>query len=147
MKWVTRQNVMVDRVASSWLIRKFVDREAEFLFVPGDKVQEVAKTEKATPFDAPGAELHHRQGKSTFEAILETYQIDDPAAHLLAKIVHGATMAEDRYGRPEAPGLKAVAQGFHYIGFKDDSEILAHQLIVYHALYAYCQQEVEKEEG
>jgi hypothetical protein len=147
MKWVTRQNVMVDRVASCWLIRKFVDREAEFLFVPGDKVEEVAESEGATPFDAFGAELRPREGKTGFEAILEKYQIDDPTAHLLARIVHGATMAEDLHGRPEAPGLKAIAQGFHYLGLKDDHEVLSAQLVVYHALYAYCQQEMEEEES
>ena len=145
MKWVTRQNVMVDRVACSWLIKKFVDPEAEFLFVPGDKVLEVAESEGAVPFDAPGAELRHHQGKSSFEAVLKKYHIEEPAAHLLAKIVHGATVAEDLYDRPEASGLKAIAQGFHYLGLKDDHEILANELIVYHALYAYCQQSVEQE--
>jgi hypothetical protein len=147
MKWVTRQNVMVDRMASCWLIRKFVDPGAEFLFVPADEVQQVAETEKATPFDSPGAELRHRAGRSTFEAILEKYHIEDAAAHLLAKIIHGATMSKDLYNRPESPGLKAIAQGFHYLGLRDDHQILANQLVVYHALYAYCQQEVEKEEG
>lgn len=145
MKWVTRQNVMVDRVACPWLIKKFVDREAEFLFVPGGEVLEVAEKEGAIPFDAVGAELGRHQGKSSFEALLEKYKIEDRAAHLLAKIVHGAAVAQDLYDRPEAPGLKAIAQGFHYLGLKDDHEILANEFVVYHALYAYCQQKVEEE--
>ncbi len=138
MKWVTREHVKVDRVACPWLIRKFVDRQAEFLFVPANEVGDVARREGAIPFDAPGVELGHHGGKCSFEAIIAKYQIADPGVHLLAQIVHGADVAEDLYGRPEAPGLKAVAEGFRYLGLANDHEILAKEFIVYDALYAYC---------
>ncbi|MGH7966687.1 MAG: chromate resistance protein ChrB domain-containing protein [Candidatus Binatia bacterium] len=140
MKWITRERVKVDRVACPWLIKKFVDPGAEFLFVPADKVLEVAEHKGAIPFDVPGVELGHHEGRSTFEAIIEKYRIEDPPVRLLAEIVHGADVAQDLYGRPEAPGLKALAEGFRYLGLKDDHEILAKQFIVYDALYAYCQQ-------
>jgi hypothetical protein len=138
--------VKVDRVACPWLIKKFVDPEAEFLFVPAAEVLDVAKREKAIPFDVPGVELGHHQGKCSFEAIVEKYRLEDPAIQLLAKIVHGADVAEDLYGRPEAPGLKALAEGFRHLGLKDDHEILKREFIVYDALYAYCKQEVMKGE-
>lgn len=144
MKWITRERVKVDRVACSWLIRKFVDPEAEFLFVSADKVLEVAEREGATPFDVSGVELGHHEGKCSFEAIVTKYGIEDPAIHLLAQIVHGADVAQDLYGRPEAPGLKALAEGFSYLGLKDDHEILAKEFIIYDALYAYCQQKTAK---
>ena len=95
MKWITREKVKVDRVACPWLIKKFVDADAEFLFVPVDDVLSVAAREKAIPFDVPDVELGHVDGKCSFEAIVAKYRIDDPAVHLLAKIVHGA----DEIGR------------------------------------------------
>lgn len=142
MKWITRERVKVDRVACPWLIKKVVDPHAEFLFVPAEKVLEVAEQEGAIPFDVPGVELGHHAGKCSFEAILTRYRIEDPALHLLAQIVHGADVAQDLYGRPEAPGLRAVAEGFRHLGLKDDHEILAKEFIVYDALYAYCRQQV-----
>ena len=142
MKWVTREHVKVDRVACPWLIRKFVDPEAEFLFVPADRVKEVARQEHAIPFDVPGAELRHHEGRCSFEAIVAKYEIADPAVVLLAQIVHGADVAADLYGRPEAPGLKAIALGFAALGLRDDHEIVARESIVYDALYAYCRQVV-----
>lgn len=142
MKWVTREHVKVDRVACPWLIRKFVDPKAQFLFVPAQAVLEVATREGAIPFDSPGVELGHHQGKCSFEAIVAKYQIADPAVHMLAQIVHGADVAADLYARPEAPGLKAVAEGFRHLGLGDDHEILAKEFIVYDALYAYCQTQV-----
>jgi len=138
MKWITRERVKVDRVACPWLIEKFVDPEAEFLFVPPDEVMEAAQREGAIPFDVPDVELGHHDGKSSFEAIVAKYRIDDPAIHLLARIVHGADLSHDLYGQPEAPGLKAIAEGFRYLNLKDDHEILDKQFIVYDALYAYC---------
>ena len=147
MKWITRERVKVDRVACPWLIKKFIDLEAEFLFVPSDSVVEVAAREAAIPFDVPDVELGHHDGKSSFEAIIRKYQIKDPAINLLAEIVHGADVAHDLYGRIEAPGLKAIAEGFRHLGFNDDNEILAHEFIVYDALYAYCQQEAGKNRG
>jgi Uncharacterized conserved protein len=144
MKWVTRERVKVDRVACPWLIKKFVDPEAEFLFVPKESVIEIAKREGAIPFDIPGVELGHHEGKCSFEAIIERYNIEDPAIYLLAKIVHGADIKEDLYGRAEAPGLKAIAEGFQYLGLKDDHEILEKEFIIYDALYAYCRQKVKE---
>jgi hypothetical protein len=144
MKWVTRERVKVDRVACPWLIKKFVDKEAEFLFVPSDQVQEVAKREGAIPFDASGAELGHHGDKCSFEAILEKYKIADPAVQLLAQIVNGADVKPEIYGRPEGPGLNAIAEGFRHLGLKDDHEILKREFIVYDALYAYCQTQVGK---
>jgi len=138
MKWITREHVKVDRVACPWLIKKFVDPGAEFLFVAADKVAEIAEREGAIPFDIPGVELGHHDGKSSFEAIVAKYQIDDPAIHLLAQIVHGADVKQDLYGRPEAPGLKAIAEGFGYLGLRDDHEILQKEFVVYDALFSYC---------
>lgn len=138
MKWITRERVKVDRVACPWLIKKFIDADAEFLFVAADKVMETAEREGAIPFDVPAVELGHHDGKSSFEAIVAKYQINDPAIHLLAEIVHGADVQQDLYGRKEAPGLKAIAEGFGYLGLKDDHEILQREFVVYDALYAYC---------
>lgn len=140
MKWITRERVKVDRVACPWLIKKFIDPEAEFIFVPADSVMSVAEREGAIPFDVPGVELGHHDGKSSFEAMVGKYRIEDPSIDLLAEIVHGADVARDLYGRAEAPGLKAIAEGFRHLGFKNDHEILASEFIVYDALYAYCQQ-------
>ncbi|TMJ11931.1 MAG: chromate resistance protein [Bacillati bacterium ANGP1] len=140
MKWVTREHVKVDRVACPWLIRKFVDPQAQFLFVPPEQVLEVARREGAIPYDVTGAELGHHQGKCSFEAIVTKYKIDDPAVRLLAQIVHGADVAQDLYRRPEAPGLKAIAEGFRQLGLADDHEILAREFVVYDALHAYCRQ-------
>ena len=144
MKWVTRERVKVDRVACPWLIKKFIDPEAEFKFVSGDSVLSVAEHEGAIPFDVAGVELGHHNGKCSFEAMVEKYQIEDPAISLLSEIVHGADVTRDLYGRAEAPGLKAVAEGFRHLGFKDDHTILDHEFIVYDALYAYCQQQVKQ---
>jgi hypothetical protein len=138
MKWVTREKVKVDRVACPWLIKNFIDPGAEFIFVPADMVLDTAQKEKATPFDIPGVELGHHGGKCSFEAILKRYNLNDPSLELLARIVHGADVKADLYGMPEAPGLKAVAEGFGYLGLKNDHEILAKESIVYDALYAYC---------
>src|SRR5881396_1614313 len=98
MKWVTRERVKVDRVACPWLIRKFVDPHAEFLFVPAERVLEVADREVAIPFDVPGVELGHHEGRCSFEAIVAKYEISDPAIQLLAQIVHGADVSDDLYG-------------------------------------------------
>jgi hypothetical protein len=138
MKWITREGVKVDRVACPWLIRKFVDPKAEFLFVPAEQILARAAQEGAIPFDVPGVELGHHEGRCSFEAIVRKYGITDPAVHLLARIVHGADVTPDLYGRPEAPGLKAIAEGFRHLGLKDDHEILARESVVYDALYAHC---------
>ena len=108
---------------------------------------EVADREGAIPFDVPGVELGHHGGKCSFEALVAKYKIEDPAVHLLAKIVHGADVEQDLFGRPEAPGLEAIAEGFRYLGLKDDHEILEKEFIVYDALYAYCRQKVQEEKS
>lgn len=144
MKWITRERVKVDRVACPWLIKKFIDPQAEFLFVPADRVLSLAEREGATPFDVPGVELGHHEGRCSFEAFVSKYRIDDPAIPLLAEIVHGADVAKDLYGRPEARGLKAIAEGFQHLGLKDDHEILAKEFIIYDALYAYCQKKANQ---
>ena len=141
MKWITREHVKVDRVACPWLIKKFVDADAEFLFVAADKVAEIAEREGAIPFDIPGVELGHHDGKCSFEAIVDKYRIGDSAIHLLSRIVHGADVEQDLYGDSEAAGLKAIALGFRYLGLKDDHEILEKESIIYDALYAYCQRQ------
>jgi hypothetical protein len=142
MKWVTRERVHVDRVACPWLIQHFVDPAAEFLFVPRDQVLAVAEREGAIPFDAPGVELGHHGSHCSFEAIVEKYGIQDPAVVLLAQIVNGADADPSTYNRPEASGLRAIAEGFRHLGLRDDHEILARELVVYDALYAYCQRQV-----
>jgi hypothetical protein len=138
MKWITREHVKVDRVACPWLIQKFIDQQAEFIFAPKDKVREIAKKEGAIPFDIEDVELGHHNGKCSFEAVVEKYKITDPAIVLLAQIVHGADVSHDMYNRPEAAGLKAIATGFASLGLKDDHEILEREFIVYDALYQYC---------
>jgi hypothetical protein len=138
MKWITREHVKVDRVACPWLIQKFIDQQAEFIFAPKDQVLEIAKKEGAIPFDIEDVELGHHNGKCSFEAVVEKYKITDPAIVLLAQIVHGADVSHDMYNRPEAAGLKAIATGFASLGLKDDHEILEREFIVYDALYQYC---------
>lgn len=141
MKWITRAGVKVDRVACPWLIKKFVDQEAEFFFVATDQVMGEAARLKATPFDAPDAELGHQGKECFFEAILKKYNLDkDPALALLGKIVNGADTDNTLYHQPEGPDLNAVAEGFRHLGLRDDREINAAEWIVYEALYAYCQE-------
>ena len=145
MKWITRERVKVDRVACPWLIRHFIDPAAEFLFVPADQVSAAAERERATPFDVDGVELGHHEGRCSFEAIVRRFGLTNPALDLLARIVHGADVTDDLYGRPEAPGLRAVAEGFRHLGLRDDHEILEREFIVYDALYAYCRQQIAQE--
>ena len=145
MKWITRENVQVDRVACPWLIRKFVDKEAEFLFVPADQVMTLADREGATPYDVKGVELGHHGKECSFDAILKKYKLTaDPALVLLAKIVNGADTDNSLWNQPESAGLRAIAKGFRGLGFENDHELNAAEWIVYDALYAYCGQMVEQ---
>ncbi len=145
MKWVTREHVKVDRVACPWLIAKFVDSEAVFLFVPGDQVLAVAAREGAIPYDVPDVELGHHGQACSFEAILKKHGLTgNPALILLGKIVNGADTDNALWNQPEGPGLNAVAEGFRHLGFKDDHATLAAESIVYDALYAYCEEMVRK---
>ncbi len=139
MKWITREKVKVDRVACPWLIKKFVDQDAQFHFVPADRILKEAERLGAIPFDAPGVELGHHGKQCSFEAVLKKYNLSsDPALVLLGRIVNGADTDNTLYNQPEGPGLKAVAEGFGRLGYKDDHEINAAEWIVYDALYAYC---------
>jgi hypothetical protein len=145
MKWITRERVKVDRVACPWLIRKFIDPQAEFLFVPEDKVMEAAEREGATPFDVKGVEFGHHGKECSFDAFVRKHQLDgDPAIVLLAKIVNGADTDNTLWNQPEAAGLNAVAEGFRHLGHKNDQEVIAAESIVYDALYAYCQEMVRR---
>ncbi len=139
MKWITREHVKVDRVACPWLISRFVDPEAEFLFVSAGEVTEAAKREGAIPYDVPGVELGHHGKECSFEAIVKKYALgSDPALQLLAKIVNGADTDNSLWRQPEAAGLKAIAEGFRHLGFRTDHELVAAQRVVYDALYEYC---------
>jgi hypothetical protein len=143
MKWVTRSHVHVDRVACPWLITRFVDNEAEFLFVPRSQIDRVAKESEAIPYDTPGVELGHKDGRCSFESILVKYELKDPALQRLAKIVHAADVDEDIDKEPLARGLEAIATGFS-VRYPDDVENLEHQFQVYDALYAWCRLDVAK---
>jgi hypothetical protein len=139
MKWVTRERPKVDRIACPWLIKRFVDSEAEFLYVPADEVTAVAEREGAIPFDVPNVELGHHGDECSFDAILRKYGLTDPALQRLALIVRGAdTPAKDL--TPESRGLEAIADGFRLL-YHDDHQQLAAESVVYDALYAFCQQQ------
>jgi len=141
VKWVTREHPRTDRIACPWLIRKFIDPDAEILYVPRDEVLDVAERENAISFDAPGARYTHRDGLCSFEVLVQDYGIDDPAIAYLSRIVHGADVSEDRDATPESAGLVAIADGFARLGL-DDQEQLALELPVYDALYAWCQKQL-----
>jgi hypothetical protein len=160
MKWVTREHPKTDRIACPWLIRNFIDPQAEFLYVPADQVLDVAAREHALSYDAPGADYTHRNGLCSFEVLLEKYELDDPPLALLARIVHGADVADDRDATPKSRGLLAIAEGFRPAELGDhrqlelslpvydgelslpvyDGEL---SLPVYDALYAWCRHETE----
>lgn len=145
MKWITRAHVKVDRVACPWLIRKFVDKGAEFYFVPVEQVAKEAERLGAIPFDVQGVELGHHGKECSFEAIVKKYNLTgDPALVLLSKIVNGADTDNTLWYQPEGAGLKAIAEGFRHLGFKDDHQINVAEWIVYDALYAYCLEMVQQ---
>lgn len=143
MKWVTRSHVHVDRVACPWLITRFIDNEAEFLFVPKGEIDRVAKEMGAIPFDAPDVELGHHDGRCSFESIMLKYDLKEPGLVRLAQIVHAADVAEDIDQDPIARGLEAIASGYS-IRFPEDMENLAHQFEVYDALYAWCRIDIAR---
>ena len=145
MKWITREHVKVDRVACPWLIRRFVDAQAEFCFVPAEQVMSEAQRLAAIPFDVPDVELGHHGKECSFEAILKKYKLTgDGALVLLGRIVNGADTDNSLWQRPEGPGLKAIAEGFRHMDFRDDHEINAAEWVVYDALYAYCKEMVKQ---
>ncbi|MBI2210627.1 MAG: chromate resistance protein [Deltaproteobacteria bacterium] len=142
MKWVTRARPKVDRVACPWLIKRFVDPKAEVLYVPADRVIDVAGRENAIPFDVPNAELGHHGAECSFDAIIKKYTLADPALNRLAVIVRGAdTDAKDL--APECRGLEAIAEGFRLV-YQNDHELLEREMPVYDALYAYCLEAVRR---
>lgn len=140
MKWVTRKNAKVDRIACPWLVRRFVDPDAQFLYVPVEDVASVAAREGAIPFDVKGVELGHVEGRCSFESILLKYKLADPALRLMGRIVHGADVPEDIAIEPEAAGLRAIAHGFAASYGERDREKLEVQMPVYDALYAWCRE-------
>jgi len=143
VKWITRSHVHVDRVACPWLIARFVDNQAEFLFVPKSQVVRVAAETGAIPFDAPGVELGHLEGRCSFESIIVRYEIQDRALLRMARIVHAADVADEIDSDPLARGLEAIAAGYS-LRYPDDEENLAQQFEVYDALYAWCRLQVTK---
>jgi hypothetical protein len=139
--WVTRSHVHVDRVACPWLITRFIDNRAEFLFVPKSQVNKTAAETGAIPFDAPGVELGHHENRCSFETIIQVYELTDPALLRLANIVHGADVAADIDKDPVSRGLEAIATGFG-LRYPEDEANLALQFEVYDALYAWCKLQV-----
>ncbi len=138
MKWVTRERPKTDRVACPWLIRRFIEPDAEIVYVPRERVLEVARQEGGRSFDADGADYAHRNGKCTFEVLVEAYSLGgDPALARLAKIVHAADIAGDLETDPLGPGLLAVGLGSLEVE-ADDRQLLERESFVYDALYAWC---------
>jgi hypothetical protein len=146
MKWITRKNVKVDRVACPWLIRRFVDKDAEFIFVEEEQLLRLAESMKAIPYDAPriaDIKLNHRGERCTFEAIIEDYNISDPAVRRLALIVRAADVKGQEQVAAEGIGLRSIAEGFAAMGLSDE-ERLARQFPVYDALYEYAAGSVKR---
>ena len=142
MKWVTRRRPKTDRVACPWLIRRFIDRDAEIVFVEPDRVLAAAAEDGARSFDAPGAEYTHRDGLCTFEVLVADFGLTgDPALARLARIVHAADIANDLHSDPLGPGLLAIGVGGLAIE-EDDQALIERQAFVYDALYAWCVQNV-----
>ena len=139
MRWVTRKNAAVDRIACPWLIRRFIDRDAEFLYVEPQEVARVAREKDAVSYDVEGVELGHVDGRCSFESILLKYSLDDPALARLAAIVHGADIETDVRKSPESAGLKALAMGFRKLYGDRDHEKLEAQMPMYDALFAWCE--------
>lgn len=143
MKWITREHVHVDRVACPWLIRRFVDPEAEFLFVPSEAVERLAKTEGAVPFDIPNAELGHHDDECSFDAIVRKYDLKDEAILDLATIVRAADTDAFEIA-PESIGLEAISSGATMIT-RDDHETIEKSMFIYDALYANCRLRILRE--
>lgn len=141
MKWVTRQNANVDRIACPRLIKRFIDPDAEFLYVPAEEVAAVAEREQALAYDVKDVELGHVDGRCSFESIMFKYGLTDPGLQVMAKIVHGADVAADVGIVAEAAGLKAIAHGFALVHGQDDQEKIRLETPMYDALYAWCQEE------
>ena len=139
MKWVTRERPKIDRIACPWLIRRFIDADPEFLFVPAAAVEDVAQRANAIPFDVPGVPLSHVGSQCSFDAFLAHYGLDEAALRRLAAIVRGADTARHDL-TPQSPGLLAISLGLSEV-FRDDHEMLKHGMVIYDALYAWCRNE------
>jgi hypothetical protein len=137
MLWVTRSHVHVDRVACPWLITRFIDNQAEFLFVPRNQVEKAVKEEGAIPFDVLGVELGHHETRCSFESFIEKYELKDPALLRMARIIHAADIVQDLDTDPLARGLEAIATGFS-LRYPEDEVNLGFQFEMYDALYAWC---------
>ena len=146
MQWVTREHPKTDRIACPWLIRRFIDPQAEILYVRADQVLAVAERQQAISFDAPGARYTHCDGLCSFEVLVAEHRIDDPAVVLLSRIVHGADIPADLAITPQSAGLRAIAEGFAALGL-DDQRQLELELPVYDALYAWCQLQTQAGRG
>ena len=144
MKWITRSHVHVDRVACPWLIKRFIDNDAAFIFTSAKNIEDVAAKERAIPFDIPGVKLGHHEGRCSFESIILEYGLTDSALLRMARIIHSADVAADIDQDPIARGIEAIAQGFS-IRFPNDEENLQRQFEVYDSLYAWCRLEMAKE--
>lgn len=141
MQWVTREHPHTDRVACPWLIRKYIDPAAEIVYVPSDQVLTYAQNTGAISFDAKGARYTHRDGLCSFEVLVEEHGLGgDAALALMARVVHGADVADDADATPQSPGLLAIADGFALLGMPDQEQLAA-ELPVYEALYAWCRRE------
>jgi hypothetical protein len=137
VKWITRERPKIDRIACPWLITRFVDHAPEFLYVPSNQVLVVAKTTDAIPYDIPGVELSHVGDNCSFDAFIAKYRLRKPALDKLAAIVRGADTAKLDL-TPQSAGLLAISLGLSRI-FQDDQELLRHGLLMYEALYAWCE--------
>jgi hypothetical protein len=147
MKWVTREHPKTDRIACPWLIRKFIDPDAEIVYVARDEVLSYAEREGAMSFDAPGARYTHRGGRCSFEVLIEDHDLGgDPALALMARVVHGADVSDDPDATPQSPGLLAIADGFALLEV-DDQRQLELELPVYDALYAWARSQVSEAPG
>ncbi len=145
MKWVTRERPKIDRIACPWLIKRFIDKEAEFLYVPSIEVLKVAEEERAIPYDVPGVELTHKGPLCSFDAFLEKYSLRDPALNHLAEIVRAAD-TDSLEKSPQASGLLAITLGLSK-NITDDHKMLKVGIIIYDALYIWCQNLVEERHG
>jgi hypothetical protein len=145
MKWITRERPKIDRIACPWLIRRFIDPTAEFLFVQADQVLAVAEREGATPYDVPGVELGHVDGRCSFESLMRKHKLEGDAALIaLARIVHAADVGADLQTSPEGPGLLAIAKGFSLLHGQNDHRKIELESPMYDALYAWCQEKVRR---
>ena len=143
MKWITREHPRVDRVACPWLIEKFVDKQAEFIYVPTDQVESEAAKRGATPYDTKGADLGHHGAECSFDAFVHKYKLDaDPAMAYMAKVIRGADTA-DKTVTPESVGVEAILDGLRHQHYPDDQKQREASRPVLDALYAYCQKKVE----